>query len=149
MNYAKRNFAAGRRTPAGSRRGVAGLLGWIKAAHPTAYVKLEQTRPDLVKAGAQLDGLGDVSSTVANITNTAGQIANAILPFIQLDAQRKLLKTQVQRAAQGLPPLEMSNLSLPAQRVEFDAGANVSTGVKYLLLGGAGIAVLWLLTRRR
>jgi len=149
MNYTKRKFSSARRTPAGSRRGAAGLLDWIKRAHPAAFAKLQQSRPDLVKVGGQLDGLGDMSSATSSLAQTASQIANAVLPFIQLNAQRKLLNTQVKRAAQGLPPLEVDNLQLPASRVQFDAGENVSKFVKWggiaaLVLGG-----VYLLTRRR
>lgn len=151
MKYAKRNFSSTRRTPAGSRRGVAGLLGWIKTAHPAAFAKLQASRPDLVKTGAQLDGLGDAASpsVVDKVANTASQIANAVLPFLQLNAQRKLLNTQVKRASQGLPPLEVSNLQLPAARVEFDAGAGLSRWVKYGAIAAAVLGVGYLLTRRR
>ncbi len=151
MNYEKRGFARGRRTPGGSRRGVAGLVGWIKTAHPAAFVKLQQSRPDLLNTATQLDGLGDASSPgmVEKITSTASQIANAVLPFIQLNAQRKLLNTQVKRAAQGLPPLDVSNLQLPASRVEFDAGTNVSRWVKYGAIGAGVLGLVYLLSRRR
>lgn len=151
MKYARRNFSTSRSTPAGSRRGVAGLLGWIKTAHPAAYVKLQSSRPDLVKVGTQLDGLGDAASPslVDKVAGTATQIANAVLPFLQLNAQRKLLNTQVKRAAQGLPPLETSNLTLPASRVEFDAGPGVSSWVKYGAIGVGVLGLLFVLSRRR
>lgn len=151
MKRQRMRFAAGRRTPAGSRRGAAGLVDWIKVAHPAAYEKLQQSRPELLTTATQLDGLGDAAApgVVDKIANTATQIANAVLPFIQLNAQRKLLNTQVKRAAQGLPPLEIDNLQLPASRVQFDAGENISKWVKYAGLGALGLLAYFMLSRRR
>jgi hypothetical protein len=62
--------------------------------------------------------------------------------LVTADAQRKLLDVQMQRAAQGLPPLNSSNY-----------GLGVSVGLdpnmqRYLLLGGAALLMLLLLKRR-
>lgn len=151
----RRPFATNRRTPRGKSSGVRGLLQYVKTAHPDAYANLVATRPDLVRSGAQLDGLGDTGapSLIDKAASTANSIANAVLPFLQLNAQRKLLEAQVSRAKQGLPPLEVKNLQLPAARVEVDAGEGIRAGFarygKWLAIGALGLGALLLMRRRR
>jgi hypothetical protein len=70
-------------------------------------------------------------------------ITRAISTVSMADAQRRLLNLQLQRAQQGLPPLDSSQY-----------GLGVSVGIggdtqKMILLGLAGIAVVLLLTRSR
>lgn len=70
-------------------------------------------------------------------------ITRAITTVSMADAQRRLLNLQLQRAQQGLPPLDSSQY-----------GLGVSVGIggdtqKMILLGLAGIALVLLLTRQR
>ena len=141
MKSRKTGFARGRRAPAGSYVGAKGLLQWVSKAHPKAYANLKRTQPDLIASTAQLSGLGDATSTVSDKVT---QIANAVLPFLQLNAQRKLLNAQVSRAKAGLPPLDVSNMQLPASRVEFDAGNNISRFAKYGAIAGLGLLGLYI-----
>lgn len=135
----KVNFSPSRRTPRGSYGGVRGLLDWLSSNYPAAYAGVKRTRPDLLTSAVVLNGLGDVSATGGALADKINQIAQAALPFLQLNAQRKLLNAQVARAKQGLPPLDVSNVTLPAARVEVDTGRNVS---KYVKLAGAGLLAL-------
>lgn len=61
-------------------------------------------------------------------------LSRAITTLAMADAQRQLLKVQIQRASQGLPPLNTS---------QYGVGANVNLGVssdtQRMLLIGAGI----------
>lgn len=61
-------------------------------------------------------------------------LSRAITTLAMADAQRQLLKVQIQRASQGLPPLNTS---------QYGVGANVNVGVssdtQRMLLIGAGI----------
>lgn len=143
MKAKKIPFARGRRTPPGSYGGVKGLLQWVSKAHPQAYASIKRTQPELIAEAAQLSGMGDAISTA---TDKATQIAAAVLPFLQLDAQRKLLKAQVERAKQGLPPLDVTGIKLPAARVEVDAGSNVSRYAKYAGVALLGLGALYVLS---
>lgn len=148
-------FAAGRRTPRGKVAGVKGLVQWIRQTHPRAFAQLQRSQPSLIAQAAQLDGLGDVAAPgmVDRIADTANKLAGAVLPFLQLDAQRKLLKAQVDRAKRGEPPIDTSQITLPATRVEIDAGAGLRAGAGnfgMLAAGALGLGLLaWWMSRRR
>lgn len=137
-------FARNRRTPRGTYGGVKGLLQWVRAEHPAAYRALEKSRPELLRADG-LAGLGDAASVVTNVTDQANKIAAAVLPFLQLNAQRKLLNAQVTRAKQGLPPLDVSQVQLPAARVEVDAGANIGKYARWAGIAGLGLLAYFVL----
>lgn len=144
-------FARDRRVPRGSSGGVPGLVQWIRQAHPMAFRELARTRPQLLRQAAQLNGLGTVAQpSGGGLVQTANNIAAAVMPFLQLDAQRKLLKLQVERAKRGEPPIDTTQLTLPAARVEIEAGQAVRTGMKWggIALGAALIGAFWLARRR-
>lgn len=134
----KSKFVRNRRTPAGSYGGVKGLLQWIRREHPSAYASMVRERPQLLRAADGLDGLGAAGAT-ASLVDKANQIAASVLPFLQLSAQRKLLNAQVARAKQGLPPLDISQVQLPATRVEVDAGTNVASIGRWVGIGALGL----------
>lgn len=152
----KIRFVSSRRVPPGRSPGVKGFVSWIRQEHPKAYAELRWQHPKLIDQANQLDGLGDVaptsgSSVLEKASNIATQIASVVQPFLQLDAQRKLLKVQTQRAAAGLAPLDTSQISLPPTRVQIDAGPSVTALKKPLLigLGIVGAFALWKLLQPR
>lgn len=126
-------FSRQRRTPTGviRARGAAGLARWLARAHPAALKKALAANPQL---------LGDLGQAAPTLADKATQLAQAVLPFLQLDVQRRLLRTQVKRAEQGLPPLDTSQIDLPAARVEVDVEAG--QGTRKGLVGLAGAVIL-------
>jgi hypothetical protein len=143
-------FARGRRVPRELIRepGGAGLLRWLARTHPKALEQALRAHPDLTSA-ATLGALGQAGaaapSRLDRLAQNAQAIAAAVVPFLQLEAQRKVLKLQVQRAAEGKPPLDASAIELPAARVEVEAGSR-TRGLLGLALAGAAAA--WLFFRR-
>lgn len=140
-------FSRRRRAPRGviKAKGPASLARWIARAHPAALKKAMAANPQLFAAA----GLGSIAAGAPSLVDKATSIANAVLPFIQLEAQRKLLKVQVKRAEQGLPPLDTTNIDVPAARAEVDVGPGTRSMVTKVGLGLAALAALWLFLGRR
>ena len=70
-------------------------------------------------------------------------ITRAITTLAMADAQRKLLSVQVQRASQGLPPLNSA---------QYGIGASVNVGLspdvqRMLWIGGAGLLAVLVLPK--
>lgn len=86
---------------------------------------VDQTAPGIVTQAERIQLPGE--SFVDSLTRAISTLAMA-------DVQRQLLKIQIQRASQGLPPLNTS---------QYGMGANVNVGVssdtQRMLLMGAGI----------
>lgn len=145
---ARTPFARSRRTPTAriSARGARGMLQWIKRAHPAVYAKLERSRPELIDEAKALGGLAATPAAAAaapslaeRAANVAQAVSSAVLPFLQLDSQRRLLRAQTERAIRGEPPLDVTNLQLPSTRVDIEAGPDTR---KALLIGGGAIALM-------
>lgn len=118
------------------------------------YVK--QKYPAVYKAAIdrmQMDGLGfDWSGMFQNFTSAVSQVAPQIL---QLKQQRDLLKVQTDRAKKGLPPIQdASSYNVPLPYEAGQGAYNVESRfmgmpVKYLLIGGAVLALAFFALRRR
>ena len=104
------------------------FLIWLKNNHPRLFAAVQRK----VKAG-QLAGLGATASSTSTSsggTNLWGQITGAIsnlgTAYLTYTTQQKVLDTQLQRAKQGLPPLNASQLQMPANQVQ--VGVSSQTG---------------------
>lgn len=86
---------------------------------------VEQTAPGIVSQSERIQLPGETF---------VDSLLRAITTLSMADAQRQLLKVQIQRASQGLPPLNTS---------QYGVGANVNVGVssdtQRMVLIGAGL----------
>lgn len=133
-------------------RGTKGALEYIKRAMPRTYAHIERE----LRATGQLKGLGAVglvatateappsNSLVDTIKEIANVAAQAYLTREQMQSQQKILDVQLQRAQQGLPPLNIDpttyGLPQPSIGVGLDAGTT-----KTLLWVGGGLALALML----
>ena len=129
--------------------GAKGFLLYFKQAQPQIYAEL------LKRLGSQsLSGLGDLvdttpatppsntwSDTLSKLLTSASQV---YIAKNQLDAQNKIIDTQLARAKQGLPPLNIN----PAQYgITPTVSVGVAPGLQTMLLwGGLGIAGIFLIS---
>jgi hypothetical protein len=138
----------------GATPGWPGFMGWLQATHPALYNHARVMNGEFVMAAENdhsagsriLPGLsGDEAPPAANpsaverFIAVATQAAGAILPLVQ---QQKVLKMQLARAKQGLPPLDVGAYIDPNQGVQF--GINPATQKTVLWLGGGLVGALLL-----
>lgn len=134
-------------------RGTKGFFIWLRGNMPRVYADVKKEFRD----SAQLSGFGlstdpVVASTEAPATRTfaqtiqdiAAMAAQTYLTKKQIDAQGQILTVQLQRAQQGLAPLDIN----PAQYgLQPSIGVGVTADTKEMLMYGAlGIGGLWLLS---
>lgn len=132
--------------------GAAGFLDWLRVKWPRMYQEVKHKIPK------GMSGFGETTSTTAasttgtsptwmqtvqNIVTAAGQ---AWLTKEQVEAQQKILKMQLDRAANGLAPLDIDprdyGIGGPSVSVGFAPGTQ-----KMLIYGGLGLAALLFLPR--
>lgn len=132
--------------------GKQGFLLWLKATQPKVY---QQVAAHL-QGGLQ--GFGDVAAdastgaassswtdTLKSLVNTYAQV---YLTKSQLDLQKKATNLQLQRAAQGLAPLDIDTSSFtPKAQVGLDSGT--SNLVKYGMIGAAVLGLLFFMKPHR
>lgn len=136
--------------------GMKGFLLWLKSAQPRVYN--EYTR----RMHAQLAGFGDTTSEIGDpavlataapapaswVTNIRDILLGASQVYLaktQLDTQKKVLDMQLQRAQQGLAPLDINPATYGLQPT---VGVGVSNDTKQLLIwGGVGLAAVYLLPK--
>lgn len=103
------------------------------------------TMPNFVdtSAAANAGSIGtDIAGTIGSIVNSASK---AYLTYTAANTQSQIVNTQLQRAAAGLPPLNVGLSSSGIPMVQ--AGGNISTGsIAMLAIAGIG---LYLLTGRK
>lgn len=144
--------------------GKKGFLLWMKANQPVlydAYAKRMNTRAGTMKG---LRGLGDgtdpynlavadpvaattaapaTSNWVDSIKSAFTGVAQIVLGGVQLNNQKKILDMQLQRAQQGLPPL---NIDPATYGLQPTVGVGLSPQTKtFLTYGAIGLGGLWLL----
>lgn len=99
-------------------------IAWLKKAHPrVATAAIREVERDAMM------GLGE-GSFIDKLTQAVEKVGPAL---VNVKAQRDLLKVQTERARQGLPPLDASQLS-PTMRVAVEPSLNIPNWLK--LLGG-------------
>jgi hypothetical protein len=84
----------------------------------------------------------------AETLNKGLQIASQVFA---IKNQQQLARANIDRARQGLPPIELSDIpgAIPTVRVEGDVGAQTSRLTQYAIFGALGLGALYLLTRKR
>lgn len=129
-----------------STRGTKGFLIWAQRNMPRMYQDLKKE----LNTSAKLGGLGDVNpvatatetapssslvDTIKSIAQVAGQV---YLTREQMQAQSRILDVQLQRAQQGLAPLDINaaqyGIPQPSIGVSFDDGTK-----KLMIAGGIGL----------
>lgn len=152
--------------------GPKGYLVWLATNQPKLYAQVRERLKTRVPAN--LSGLGfgaldqsllqvGITADVASdpIINSAPQGASStwadtlstILKTVavgystkqQIDAQNKINQMQLDRLRQGLPPLNIDPASYGLQTASASIGIAPNTQ-KMLMLGGAAVLGVWLLT---
>lgn len=131
--------------------GYAGFVGWLAATHPDLYARVEATDPRTVlglrnRQNPAQTLMGDETAApsktaLQQFVDTVVSAGAAVLPLVQ---QQKVLKMQLERAKQGLPPLDVGSYIDP--NAGLNVGINPGTQKTLLWLGG-GIVGAFLLSR--
>lgn len=132
--------------------GLPGLMAWLEHYQP-AILRKAKSRMRLGGLGVDLPpGVGlqapvmpsTASSGMFDAIKTALTAASQVyLTKSQLDAQKKILDLQIERARNGLEPLDIDPGAYGVPRVD----VGVSGDIKQLaLIGGGIIGGLWLLS---
>jgi len=137
--------------------GMRGFFAWLRVKSPPIY---RAVSPKI--RNPQLAGLGfseadaQVPVAQANTGPTAPSIADRIKDIVfgvsqayltaeQLKAQKKILDLQLQRAQQGLPPLD---INMQSYGFGPQATVGLSSDTKTLLMwGGAALAAVYLVPK--
>lgn len=135
-------------------KGTKGFFMWLRSSMPRVYQDVAREFKD----SKQLSGMGlsltdpistateaPPSSTLAQtIKDIANIAAQAYLTREQSQAQQRILNTNLQRAQQGLP---MLNINPADYGMQPSVGVGLTGDTKQLLIyGGAGVGLLWLLS---
>lgn len=128
--------------------GTKGFFEWLKDKQPELYARVAQgfqspqngvgdvaIAEDPATASSTTPMSSGVMSSISNLVNVAAQ---AYLTKSQMDAQKSLLDVQLQRAAQGLPPL---NINPSQYGLTPQIGVGLSPQTQSLVMWG-GIALL-------
>jgi hypothetical protein len=119
------------------------FLSWLQVNKPDVYGLMKIMRKDLITTGP-LSGLGDstdpnsVTDWAAGVTNFLTQVAPAVLQF---KSQQSLINANLERAKQGLPPLDASSVT-PGVNIGISPQTQqllMWAGIGALALGGAYI----------
>jgi hypothetical protein len=153
--------------------GTRGFLLWLRERQPYLYDRVRTKLPVQVtpssmvaETNRQLSGLGidadpltataSTSATSSNVKDILSNIltgaAQVILTKQQLDAQKKIIDLQLERARQGLPPanIDPTQYGLPAPNVKLGLDAETKRTV-FIVAGGLGLVglAIYLLSGRR
>jgi hypothetical protein len=123
-----------------------GFMSWLAATHPQIYNQVRVTDPNTVEdiqndtwPGSYLAGDDPAQkSALDRLAATITTIAGTVLPIVQ---QQQIVRAQIKRAKEGMPPLDVGAYVDPNQGV--NVGLNPATRkVLYALAGGLGLAIL-------
>ncbi len=119
------------------------FMNWLRLNHPNFLTQLEQD-----------SSLGDVSSVLksvgASFKNIVSNASGLLDQYVTSKDQLALIKINLARAKQGLPPFNSTADFNASQRMASDA-ANQKPGLSmqsWLLIGGGGLVLLYLFTRK-
>lgn len=137
--------------------GGRGFLQWLKASQPTLYRGISQrlaNQPALAGLGLNIPATDIATQTpstsatpgwVDSIKNLALTFAQTYLTKQQVDAQKKVLDIQLERARQGLAPLD---LDLSQYGLTPTANVGLAPDTRTLLMwGGIALAAVYLLPK--
>lgn len=130
-----------------SATGTKGFLLWTRRNLPRTYAGISKE----LKSATQLAGMGltaepSIAATetpmTSSLANTIREMATVVgqvyLSREQIKAQQNILNMQLQRAQQGLPPLDIDvtkyGLPQPSVGVSFDSSTQ-----KLIMYGGIGL----------
>lgn len=143
-------------TPAERERNRAAFVGWLRRTFPQLADKAAKLVNLPTPGGAQL-GAETTSqpSTWEKLFDTISTLGQSVLTY---RTQKELLDMQLDRARQGLPPLDSSQYA-PTVRVTTDpatiqtalstAGAGISSTLRPLLVPGLIAVGAWLLLGKK
>lgn len=135
-------------------RGTKGFFQYIRRAMPRTYAHIERE----LRSTGQLQGMGLTAPTVAavatetppssSLVDTIKELATVAgqvyLTREQMQAQQQILNVQLQRAQQGLPPLNIDPTTYGLPQPSVGISLDPSTQ-KILIYGGIGLAVALML----
>lgn len=134
--------------------GQKGFFEWVQKRMPRLYADIRRefgdanqlhglglTTPDPVTMATTAPMTQTLSQTITDIANVAAQ---AYLTKQQIDAQNKILKINLQRAQQGLTPLDLNPATYGLPQPSFGVGLTEDTK-KMLMWGALGVGGLWVL----
>lgn len=112
-----------------------GIASYNVELSPEYFGVVEQIAPGLIATATTQQSSGE--STLQTLIRAASTV-------IMTDYQRRLLNVQLDRASQGLPPLDMS---------QYGVSANVNVGVsadvqKLMIIGGVALVGVMLFMRK-
>lgn len=134
------------------------FVNWVRKNDPFLYA-VAKKRAELVKSD-ELNGI-DIGGFFNNLVDTVKSIAPTVITY---QGQKKILDVQIQRARNGLPPLDSSQYTptvkveaqltpeneRAAQRIAINTVKESAQGMqKYMLIGIAGVLAYVLLKGRR
>lgn len=83
---------------------------WVKRRDPFLYKIAEKRYSLLKKRNSKLSGVGDLLNK--DFFSTLAETVKTVAPSIfQIQSQKKILDVQLERARQGLPPLQAADYS--------------------------------------
>lgn len=130
--------------------GQRGFLQWMQLRQPKLYSMVSK---ELRGAGLAGLGLSPITATTAPVSSGWAQtlkdlatgLAQAYLTKEQLNAQQKVLDVQLQRAQQGLPPLD---IDMAAYGMTPTANVGIAGDtLKWLGIGAAVLAGVYLVPK--
>jgi hypothetical protein len=135
---------------AGMRHYGGGLLGLIGDDPTTEDISVDtvDVSPSVAAAVSDPASSAAASPTSSSQAGIFSQLASAVSGFLltqnQLQTQNKIVNVQLQRAQQGLPPLNINTLQagLPNPTVNIGLSSQTSQLVMYALLGVGALFVL-------
>ena len=130
------------------------FLTWVQKRFPDLYAAAME-RAESEEFSDQLAGLGEDEPKTSFWSKVGGALTGLGTTYLTLKNQRDAMKLNLQRAQQGLPPVDIG-ATAPVVRTEIDlppdvvskltseAGMNVN---KVLLFGGAALVAFMLMRK--
>lgn len=120
------------------------LYTWLKANYPKAVIDAESVKlGDVVATGQNSQSISNVDKPWYE--KVADTVLNILPSYAAYKGQQSLIKLNIERAKQGLPPVDTASVS-PQVNVGISAD---SKRIVYFALGGAALIALVALTRKR
>jgi hypothetical protein len=132
------------------------FLDWLKQRQPEVFANLAYTRPDLVSPEMMFESagfLGDVETDPETATEAQSILDRSLdtlqklLPtYYQYQTQRQLIDLNIERAKQGLTPVDSGTL---APTVKVGVSSDIQRMLTFGLVGAFGLAALNIFTRNK